>query len=67
MPPTETWTCGDCDQEATAPVGDLAGDTQDVVVGTGRYETRATTAVCPNCGSEDWHSESTRDTITTPS
>jgi|AntDeeMinimDraft_5_1070356.scaffolds.fasta_scaffold00621_27 Zn ribbon nucleic-acid-binding protein len=54
----EKWGCHDCGHTDTAPFDEVAGRPIRKTVGQGRRETVIETAVCPECYSEDWHSES---------
>jgi len=64
---TEEWDCGDCEYTDTAPIDKVVGETVAETVGSGRREKEIETVVCPNCGSDDWHSESVRDALLTSS
>lgn len=57
---TERWTCGDCHHATEARVGSIPGNTEAVTVGSGDREVDVEQSVCPDCGSPDWHSRSTR-------
>jgi len=56
----EWWHCGDCSHSESAPVGELAGEHYTKTVGSGHREKQIETVRCPNCQSEDWHSDSAR-------
>lgn len=59
----EEWECGDCGHTETAPTDELAGRLIKKTVGEGRRTEVIETAVCPECKSENWHSESVRDAL----
>lgn len=61
--PTEPYKCFDCGHTETAPVGDLAGEIVEVTVGEGRREKTVEVGVCPECGSEDWHSKGVAEAL----
>jgi uncharacterized protein with PIN domain len=61
MPEEEPWTCGDCSHTEPAPVNELAGRIIRKTVGSRARTNVIETSVCPNCYSEDWHSESVRN------
>lgn len=55
---SERWGCHNCGHTETALFDDVAGRQIKKTVGQGRRESIIQTAVCPECYSEDWHSES---------
>lgn len=63
--PVERWTCSGCGHTETAPSDELAGSEVTKTVGSGRRERTITTAVCPECGSGDWHSDPVRQALLT--
>ena len=55
----EPWKCGDCGHTETGvPIDELAGERVTKTVGSGRREKEIETVICPECGSDDWHSKS---------
>jgi uncharacterized protein with PIN domain len=60
---TEEWDCGDCGHTEEAPIDEVTGETVKQTVGSGRREKEVEIVVCPECKSEDWHSESVRDAL----
>lgn len=57
----EEWECGDCGHTESAPTDELAGRLIEKTVGEGHRTRVIETAVCPECKSENWHSEGVRD------
>lgn len=55
---SERWGCFDCGHIESAAVDKLAGRLIKKTVGSGRREEVIETVVCPECKSENWHSES---------
>lgn len=58
--PHEPWKCADCGHTETAPVDKITGERVTKTVGEGRRARTIETAICPECGSENWNSESVR-------
>jgi len=58
MTESERWSCYDCGHIESAPIDELAGRAIKKTVGEGRRLTVIETTVCPECKSENWHSES---------
>lgn len=57
----EPWKCADCGHTDEAPPDELAGRYIEKTVGEGRRTKVIETVVCPECHSENWHSQGVRD------
>lgn len=59
----EKWSCGECGHTEMAPAGEVTGVLITKAGRAGRTEREIETPICPECGSEDWYSQSVRDAI----
>lgn len=56
----DKFICGDCGYEQECLIDEIVGETVTKIVGSGRHKDEIETVICPQCGSENWHSESIR-------
>lgn len=61
---TEPWLCQDCGYtETDVPVDEVTGETEVQTFGSGAREVEREVVVCPECGSDEWHSRSVGEAL----
>lgn len=56
----DTYRCESCGYTEQTEIDETAGDTEERTFGQGRREVEREILVCPECGSDEWLSDSVR-------